>query len=63
MTRMLLIVLLLGSAGCSAQPSRTLFPAGELVDLSHAYDAQTIFWPTAEAFRLEKVADGITDGG
>ena len=29
------------------------FPRGELVDLSHTYDAQTIYWPTAEGFRLQ----------
>ena len=44
-----------------ADPPR--FPAGQLVDLSHAYDADAIFWPTADPFRLEKVADGITAGG
>jgi len=37
--------------------------AGTLVDLSHAYDEQTIFWPTAEGFRLEKVAEGQTPQG
>jgi kynurenine formamidase len=36
---------------------------GQLIDLSHAYDAQTIYWPTAEPFRLDKVADGVTPGG
>jgi kynurenine formamidase len=40
-----------------------LFPAGELVDLSHAYDQQAIFWPTAEKFRLHKDAEGITPAG
>ena len=37
--------------------------AGRLVDLSHAYDEQTVFWPTAEGFKLEKVADGVTPQG
>ena len=37
--------------------------AGRLVDLSHAYDEQTVFWPTAENFKLEKVAEGQTPGG
>jgi kynurenine formamidase len=37
--------------------------AGRLVDLSHAYDEQTVFWPTADGFRLEKVADGVTPQG
>jgi len=46
------------------QPERTAqFGHGEIVDLSHAYDANAIFWPTAEAFRLDKVADGVTPGG
>jgi kynurenine formamidase len=39
------------------------FPAGEIVDLSHAYNAETIFWPTADRFRLEVVAEGMTPGG
>jgi kynurenine formamidase len=39
------------------------FPIGELVDLSHPYDQQTIFWPTSDPFRLDKVAGGVTPGG
>jgi kynurenine formamidase len=37
--------------------------AGRLVDLSHAYDEQTVFWPTAEGFKLEKVSEGMTPQG
>ena len=37
--------------------------AGELVDLTHTYDATAIFWPTAEPFRHDKVADGMTPQG
>jgi kynurenine formamidase len=36
---------------------------GRLVDLSHAYGADAIFWPTAEGFRLDVVADGMTPQG
>ena len=39
------------------------FPAGEVVDLSHAYDEQTVYWPTAEGFKLDKVAEGMTPQG
>ena len=39
------------------------FPDGELVDLSHSYGADTIFWPTAEKFRLHKDAEGVTPAG
>ena len=34
-----------------------------LVDLTHPFDATTIYWPTARAFRLETVASGETPGG
>lgn len=57
--------LILGTA-CSRPGPRTPpapWPGGQLVDLSHPYDAQTIFWPTAEPFRLEKVAEGVTPQG
>jgi kynurenine formamidase len=68
MVRVLLLLMLCAAAACSGTPPTTSpppapFPAGTLVDLSHAYDDTTIYWPTSERFRLEKVADGITPGG
>jgi kynurenine formamidase len=45
-----------------SQVAMTSWP-GTIVDLSHTYDASTIFWPTAEPFKLDKVADGVTPGG
>jgi len=39
------------------------FPSGRVVDLSHTYDRTTVFWPTADPFRLDTVADGMTPGG
>lgn len=48
------------AAACSV-PAR--FPHGDVVDLSHAYDAQTIFWPTSDPFRLESTFDGVTPQG
>lgn len=36
----------------------------EIVDLTHAYNAQTIFWPTSPTrFELQELAHGETDGG
>ncbi len=69
-----LVAVALAASGCSganvsersdasSPPAARPFPSGELVDLSHAYEAQSIFWPTADPFRLEKVADGITPAG
>ncbi|MBK9241531.1 MAG: cyclase family protein [Acidobacteria bacterium] len=46
-----------------APPPPAAFPAGPLVDLTHTYEAQSIFWPTADPFRLDKVADGMTPAG
>ena len=48
---------------CSTSPSSVSFPAGEIVDLSHTYDSQTIYWPTAEGFQLRRDADGVTPAG
>jgi kynurenine formamidase len=51
-------------SACQAASPAAPFPAGALVDLSHPYDSQTIFWPTvSEGFRLDKVADGMTPAG
>jgi kynurenine formamidase len=62
MSRIAPALLLLALAGCRPSPAPA-FPDGIPVDLSHAYDAQAIFWPTAKPFRLEKVADGMTPAG
>jgi kynurenine formamidase len=54
--------ILIVTAACG-RPQPPAFPQGELVDLSHTYDAQTIYWPTAEEFRLRKDAEGVTPAG
>jgi kynurenine formamidase len=64
MMRPLLVLGALLVSSCSTPSDRSpAFPAGPVVDLSHVYDSQTVFWPTAERFRLDKVSDGITPGG
>ena len=62
-TALLSVVTALLSGACTASPPASSLPSGTLVDLSHSYDAHTIYWPTAEPFRLDKVADGMTPGG
>ena len=57
-----------GSAGGTAKlaqaPARApAFPDGRLIDLSHPFNEQTIYWPTAATFKLEKVAEGETEQG
>ena len=56
------LALVLVTSACG-RPEVRAFPNGELVDLSHTYDAQTIYWPTAEGFRLRKDAEGVTPAG
>ncbi len=37
--------------------------SGTIVDLSYAFDSDTVYWPTAEAFQLEKDFEGVTEKG
>ena len=46
-----------------ARPAPPNLLEGTFLDLSHPFDDKTIFWPTAAPFRLEKVAEGMTDQG
>jgi kynurenine formamidase len=63
-TPALVAALLAGAGACASPESPNLrIPSGEVVDLSHAYGEDTIYWPTSETFRLETVADGMTAGG
>jgi len=59
---MLALVALLPIVLATAAPAKML-PKGGIVDLSHPYDAQTIFWPTESGFVLEKEHDGLTEKG
>jgi kynurenine formamidase len=47
----------------AGKPAANGLTEGKIVDLSHSYDADTIFWPTEDGFRLEKEQDGINDKG
>jgi kynurenine formamidase len=38
-------------------------PAGRIIDLTHAFDSETIFWPTEEGFVLEKGSEGTVEQG
>ena len=46
----------------AAAPVRGL-PKGVIVDLSHSFDAKTIYWPTESGFVLHKERDLLTDKG
>jgi kynurenine formamidase len=50
-------------AGAQAPPGSDPLAGMRIVDLTHPLNEHAIFWPTAEKFHLEKVADGTTDKG
>jgi len=52
---------LAGAALCAALASGE--PVGRIVDLTHAFDSETIFWPTEEGFVLEKGNEGVVEQG
>jgi kynurenine formamidase len=37
--------------------------SGRWIDLTHAFNADTVYWPTAKTFKKETVFQGHTDGG
>lgn len=49
------------AAACAA--AREPEASGTLVDLTHPFDADTVYWPTEEGFVHERGFAGRTDGG
>ena len=58
----LLVVVLILVVPVMAQKSGA-FPSGRVVDLTYAFDANSVYWPTAEQFKLETDFEGMTDKG
>ncbi len=58
-----LLLLAASLFGLSCQKQAAQFPAGKLIDLSYAFDENTVYWPTSKEFQLEKVFAGITEQG
>ena len=58
------VVMLLALAACAGSTDvRREADPRTLVDLTHAFDADTIYWPTEEGFVLERGFAGTTPGG
>jgi len=69
---LVLVVLILGCgknapppAASPSKPVKSLdaLLSGKLIDLTHSFDAATIYWPTEPAFRFERGNDGVTPKG
>lgn len=58
--RLLLIIVLF--VPVMAQKA-TVLPTSHIVDLTHPFDSNSVYWPTAEQFKLETDFEGMTDKG
>lgn len=49
---------------CTApEPTEAFSLDGDWIDLTYPFDEQTIYWPTADKFRLDTVSEGVTENG
>ena len=58
----LLVIVLMLAVPVVAQKSSG-FPNGRVIDLTYAFGADSVYWPTAEQFKLETDFEGVTDKG
>ena len=63
MKSFLACVLAISVTACTRPANTVPWTAGPAIDLSHDYSDETVFWPTADAFKLEKVSAGLTEQG
>jgi kynurenine formamidase len=64
MSKDLAVVLLLVCLPAAASAQVVDLTRARIVDLTHAYDYSTLYWPTSpSAFDLKTLADGMTPGG
>lgn len=68
-----LAVICLIFTGCESNTAKTapgkasinaenLFPAGKIIDLTHNFSKESVFWVTAKEFQLDTVSYGNTGG-
>jgi kynurenine formamidase len=62
MKLVILLLLVATAAPVLAQQTATI-PSGRIIDLSYPFDADSVYWPTAESFKLETDFEGVTDKG
>jgi kynurenine formamidase len=58
---LLVFVLILAVPVVAQKPGA--FPSGRVVDLTHAFDTNSVYWPTAQPFKLETDFEGMTEKG
>jgi kynurenine formamidase len=63
MRRLSIVSMLLLSAACQAPSLADRLASGTWVDLTYPFDSTTIYWPTAQPFRLSVVSAQRMPGG
>ncbi len=63
MKRRILATVSLGVLALAGCADKTELPSGKLIDLTHSFDEQTIYWPTEEGFEFERGQAGVTEKG
>lgn len=58
-------LILLVALGClmTGCAKRNTYPSGQWIDLSYDLSSETVYWPTAEPFKLDTVSAGMTEKG
>ena len=63
-TLVCLLMAVVMCGGCAAPPrSAPMIDPARIVDLSYSFGPDTIYWPTAQPFKMQRVAWGRTPGG
>ena len=62
MRHLSLVLVLIFVVPVMAQRAPVL-PSDRVVDLSYPFDASSVYWPTAEPFKLDTDFEGVTDKG
>ncbi len=57
----LTLPLLISQVG--TQADELILASNKLIDLTHSFDEETIYWPTEPGFKLEPESTGVTDKG
>ena len=63
MRRKILTTVFLGVFALAGCAPKLELPSEKLIDLTHSFDEQTIYWPTEKGFELEKGQAGVTEKG
>jgi kynurenine formamidase len=58
-----LSALLILSACRETGPRLPVFEKGTWIDLTYSFSGETLYWPTAETFKLDTAFEGNTEGG